>query len=305
LAVVFALALGIVLTRSILRTFRVVEDSGEYVTSGTAQISASAEELAQGASEQAASVEQVSASVEELTATIQQNADNASQTEKIASKSATDAKEGGQAVKQTVEAMKNISGKVVVIQEIARQTNLLSLNAAIEAARAGEYGRGFAVVATEVQKLAERSQSAAKEIEELSKSSVEVAEHAGRMLDKLVPDIQRTADLVTEINAASEEQASGVQQINQAVQQLNTVVQQNASSSEELASTAEELSSQSFLMRDAIVFLKTGRHHLGEAQEPSRPGTKTPPRTPGGFHPTKEARQSLSAPQVTIRHDRS
>jgi methyl-accepting chemotaxis protein len=316
-SVVVALAFGFLLTRSIMRTFKVVDDSAEYVTMGTSQISTSSEELAQGSSEQAASVEEVSASVEELTATIRQNADNASQTEKIATKSAVDAKEGGAAVKQTVEAMKNISGKVVVIQEIARQTNLLSLNAAIEAARAGEHGRGFAVVATEVQKLAERSQTAAKEIEELSKSSVGIAEQAGKMLDKLVPDIQRTADLVTEINAASEEQAGGVQQINQAVQQLNTVVQENASSSEELASTAEELSSQSQLMRDAILFLRTGRRQGGaapaEPKGPARPTSRatphaqaqTPPhaqptRAPSQgaqpFHPTKDAKPPLSPP---------
>jgi methyl-accepting chemotaxis protein len=258
-AVLLSILLGILLTNSILRTLRLVEDSTNYVSTGVTQISSSSEELATGSSEQSSSVEQISASVEELSATIKQNADNASQTEKIASKSSLDAKESGSAVKQTVQAMKSISERVVVIQEIARQTNLLSLNAAIEAARAGEHGRGFAVVANEVQKLAERSQDAARDIEGLTKSSVSIAEQAGQMLERLVPDIQKTADLVTEINAASSEQASGVQQINLAIQQLNNVVQENASSSEELASTSEELAGQAVTMRDAVVFLKMGR----------------------------------------------
>jgi methyl-accepting chemotaxis protein len=270
-ALVLAVVLGILLSNSILKVLGSIDSAAENVTAGTSQVSDSSQQLAQGSNEQATSVDQVSASVEELTATIKQNADNASQTEKIANKSAGDAKESGLAVAQTVKAMKDISERVTVIQEIARQTNLLSLNAAIEAARAGEHGRGFAVVANEVQKLAERSQGAAKEIEDLSRNSVAIAESAGRMLDHLVPDIEKTADLVTEINAASGEQASGVQQINQAILQLSTVVQQNAASSEELAATAEELSGQALLMSESVILLKTGKRGQGLAQASQAP----------------------------------
>jgi methyl-accepting chemotaxis protein len=273
-AFLLSLIIAWIISRSIMKTFRTVESSSGSVGLGVQQISASSQQLAQGASEQAASLEQISASVEELSSTIQQNADNASQTEKIASKSAIDAKGGGEAVKQTVDAMKNISERVVVIQEIARQTNLLSLNAAIEAARAGEHGRGFAVVANEVQKLAERSQVAAREIEDLTKNSLLIADRAGGMLDQLVPDIQRTADLVTEIHAASSEQSSGVAQINSAVQQLNSVVQGTASNAEELASTSEEISAQSEVMRDSVIFLKTGKRSALTSSEARRPSAR-------------------------------
>jgi methyl-accepting chemotaxis protein len=212
--------------------------------------------MSQGTTEQAASTEEASSSIEEMNATIKQNADNAMQTEKIALKSATDAQESGKAVSQTVSAMKDIAQKISIIEEIARQTNLLALNAAIEAARAGEHGKGFAVVASEVRKLAERSQAAAGEISQLSSSSVHIAEQAGQMLAKLVPDIQKTAELVQEITASSKEQSSGADQINGAVQQLNQVVQQNAGAAEEMSSTAEELASQADQLQATISFFK-------------------------------------------------
>jgi methyl-accepting chemotaxis protein len=265
------------MTKQLKETISFALDASENVSSGSAQLSSASQGISQGSSEQAASVEeisasleQISASIEEMTVSINQNADNANQTEKIAMKSSTDAKTGGEAVQKTVFAMKQIAEKISIIQEIARQTNLLSLNASIEAARAGEHGKGFAVVASAVQKLAERSQDAAEEISKLSKSSVDVAEKAGEMLDKLVPDIQKTAELVAEINAASSEQNNGIQQVNSAVQQVNsaiqqfnTVVQSNASASEELASTSEELSSQAEELKNRISFFQidTSNHH--------------------------------------------
>ena len=233
-----------------------VKTASDNVASGSEQLSAGAQQMSQGTTEQAASTEEASSSIEEMNATIKQNADNAMQTEKIALKSANDAQESGKAVFHTVSAMKEIAQKISIIEEIARQTNLLALNAAIEAARAGEHGKGFAVVASEVRKLAERSQSAAGEISQLSSSSVQIAEQAGQMLARLVPDIQKTAELVQEITASSKEQSGGADQINGAIQQLNQVVQQNAGAAEEMASTAEELSSQADQLQITISFFK-------------------------------------------------
>ncbi|HBT82894.1 MAG: hypothetical protein A2091_06355 [Desulfuromonadales bacterium GWD2_61_12] len=235
---------------------RQVMVAGDNVSSGSQALSAASQEMSQGATEQAASAEEASSSIEEMTANIRQNADNALQTEKIAVQSAKDARTGGEAVVQTVAAMKEIAGKIVIIEEIARQTNLLALNAAIEAARAGEHGRGFAVVAAEVRKLAERSQTAAAEINKLSVSSVDVAEKAGNMLTSMLPSIQKTAELVQEIAAASREQDAGAEQISAAIQQLDKVIQQNASATEEMASTAEELSGQSEQMQEMVAFFK-------------------------------------------------
>ena len=249
-----------------------VKTASDNVAAGSEQMSSGSEELSQGASEQAAAAEEASAAMEQMSANVRQNADNAMQTEKIAVKSAADAQEGGKAVSQTVTAMKAIAGKISIIEEISRQTNLLALNAAIEAARAGEHGKGFAVVASEVRKLAERSQRAAAEISELSSSSVEVAENAGNMLTRMLPDIQRTAELVQEISAACREQDSGASQINKAIQQLDQVIQQNASASEEMSATAEELSSQSEQLQGTIGFFKTG--DASSVRSSARPASK-------------------------------
>jgi len=251
-----------------------VKHAADNVASGSRQLSAGSEQMSQGGTEQAASAEEASASIEEMHATIRQNADNAMATEKIAQKSASDALESGRAVSEAVSAMKDIAGKISVIEEIARQTNLLALNAAIEAARAGEHGKGFAVVAAEVRKLAERSQVAAGEIGRLSGSSVDVAERAGAMLDKLVPDIQKTAELVQEISASSKEQASGADQINSSIQQLNNVIQQNAGSTEEMASTAQELSSQSEQLLQTMAFFKVNVNG-GRTVPRLQPGNRT------------------------------
>ena len=243
--------------------------AADQVSIGSNEISDSAQSLSQGATEQAASIEETSSSMEEMSSNIQQNTDNANTTQEIAQKAAKDAAEGGIAVGKAVQAMREIASKIGIIEEIARQTNLLALNAAIEAARAGEHGKGFAVVAAEVRKLAERSQSAAAEISHLSASSVEVAEKAGTIINKLVPDIQRTAELIQEINASSQEQNQGVGQINQAIQQLDQVIQQNAGASEEMAATAEELSAQADMMAQSIAFFNLGQQEKMVGREPT------------------------------------
>jgi len=234
-----------------------VRDGSTNVASGSTELSASAQTLSQGATEQAASIEEVSSSMEEMASSIQQNTENAQTTEGIATQAALEARESGTAVNEAVEAMKNIAEKISIIEEIARQTNLLALNAAIEAARAGEHGKGFAVVAAEVRKLAERSGEAAGEIGELSTTTVSVAEKTSKMLGKLVPNIQKTAELVQEITAASSEQNSGAVQISQAITQLDAVIQQNAAAAEEMASTSEELSGQSMQLEQTMSFFQT------------------------------------------------
>ncbi len=244
-----------------------VRRNADSLTSASEEVSATAQSLSQASSEQAASVEETSASIEEMNSSIGQNAENAKVTDDMANKSAKQTAEGGQAVAETVAAMKEIANKIGLIEDIAYKTNLLALNAAIEAARAGEHGKGFAVVAAEVRKLAENSQVAAQEISGLAGNSVQIAERAGQLLKEIVPNINKTADLVQEIAAASNEQSSGVGQINTAMGQLDKATQQNASASEELAATAEEMGAQAEQLQQAMAFFKLDDQGHGPGAE--------------------------------------
>ena len=255
-----------------LETFHDLMTQVQQATSEAAAaargIAAGGEQMSAGAGQQAASIEETTSSLEEMSASISQNADSTRRMETMALKGAHDAEESGKAVNETVKAMKAIAEKVSIIEEIAYQTNLLALNAAIEAARAGEHGRGFAVVASEVRKLAERSQTAAKEIGSLTVSSVSLAEHTGRALGELVPAIKTTAELVQEVAVASREQAAGVAQINRAVSQVDEVTQRNATAAEELASTADSLAGQAESLRQMIGFFHV-RSSVGTAYGPT------------------------------------
>jgi methyl-accepting chemotaxis protein len=233
-----------------------VNSAVRNVASGSSQMAATSEELSQGATEQASATEESSAAVEQMAANIKQSAENASLTEKMAVKSADDARMSGKAVAEAVQAMQTIADRIMIVQEIARQTDLLALNAAVEAARAGEHGRGFAVVAAEVRKLAERSQTAAAEISSLSASTVRTAASAGEMLLGLVPDIEKTSALVTEISVASRELATGSSQISISIQQLDKVTQENTSAAEQLSSSANELAGQADALAEAISFFR-------------------------------------------------
>ena len=244
-------------TQKLREVVAMSSSAANNVLAGSRQLSAGAEELSQGATEQASATEEVSSSMEQMAANIKQNADNASQTERIARQSAIDAQKSGEAMERAVTAMQTIVERITIVQEIARQTDLLALNAAVEAARAGEHGRGFAVVASEVRKLAERSQTAATEIGIVSTQTVRAAREAGELLGRLVPDITKTAELVTEITAACREQDIGADQVNQAIQQLDSVTQQAANASQEMSNTSEHLAAQANQLQESISYFST------------------------------------------------
>jgi methyl-accepting chemotaxis protein len=273
-------------TDTLARTVTDVITATDELNNASSQVSSASQGLSQATTEQAASIEETSASIEEMAASINQNSENAGVTDGIASKAANEAREGGEAVQETVTAMKTIASKIAIIDDIAFQTNMLALNATIEAARAGEHGKGFAVVAAEVGKLAERSQVAAQEISELAGGSVRTAERAGALLGEIVPGIGKTSDLVQEISAASGEQASGAGQISKAISQMNTVTQQNASASEELAATAEEMTAQTAQLQQTMRFFKVARTGAPAAGKrtaslpPAPPVQRTPQEMP-------------------------
>ena len=297
--------LGISLESMVERLRGVVADAlsaADNVSSGSQELSASSEQLSQGATEQASSAEEASASMEEMASNIKQNADNAAQTEKIARQSAKDAEASGEAVGRAVGAMRTIAEKISIVQEIARQTDLLALNAAVEAARAGEHGKGFAVVASEVRKLAERSQAAAAEISALSGQTVSVATEAGEMLNRLVPDIRKTAELVSEISAACREQDIGASQINEAIQQLDKVTQQNAGASEEMSGTSEELAAQAEELQTSIAFFRVDRASTASTVAQRRPApVAIRPVAKSVVAPVRKSDNSVNSQQARAR----
>jgi methyl-accepting chemotaxis protein len=271
--------LGTALERMLDRLRTIVTDASaaaDNVSSGSEELSSTATAMSQGATEQASAAEEASASMEQMASNIKQNADNATQTEKIARQSALAAQKSGEAVDRAVHAMQTIAERIIIVQEIARQTDLLALNAAVEAARAGEHGKGFAVVASEVRKLAERSQTAATEIGTVSSQTVKAAQEAGSMLGLLVPDIKKTAELVAEISAACREQDIGADQINQAIQQLDKVTQQNASASEQMSATSEELAAQAEQLQSSIAYFRLDANGAGPLTPSQRSAQRRP-----------------------------
>jgi methyl-accepting chemotaxis protein len=233
-----------------------VQLNSEDIALTSTQLSSASQQISQGANEQASSIEEVSSSIEEMTSNIQQSTDNANLTGKISTSLMSGVHLVSNASIESLKSIHEIASKITIITDIAFQTNILALNAAVEAARAGEYGRGFAVVASEVRKLAERSKLAADDINILSNSCVDSTENTKNLMDNLVPEIEKTIHLISEIVARSNEQNLGAEQINISIQQLNQITQQNAAASEEMASSSEELSSKAEILTESISYFK-------------------------------------------------
>ncbi len=251
-----------------------VQKTAEQVATGSEQLSVSAGQISNGTSQQAAGVEEISSSMEEMSSMVRQSAENARETATIAEKAARDARDGSMAVRETVQAMRSISEKIMIIDEIAGQTNMLALNAAIEAARAGEHGKGFAVVAAEVRELAQNTRNAAKAISELSASNLEIAENTGSLLDEMVSGIQKTAELVQDISASGTEQAGGISEVNEAIQQQDQIVQQNAAFAEEMASASQEFSSQGERLLQVASFFEISEAKIQQLKEKNEPAAE-------------------------------
>ncbi len=228
-----------------------LNQAGEHINS-------SAQDVSQGASEQAASVEQVSASMEQMTANVEQNMHNSQITEKNVLMAAAAVFEGNKSVKRTADLMRNILEKVNVINDIAKQTNILALNASVEAASAGEFGKGFAVIAREIRELAEYSRRAAVEITDNVKQGSAISDKATKQLGEIVKQMETTSELIKQITIASQEQNNGIEQITNGIQQLNKVTQQNAAVSEEMATNSEELAGQAEMLKNVVQYFKLG-----------------------------------------------
>jgi methyl-accepting chemotaxis protein len=273
----------------------------DQVNAASTQVSVAAQNFSVGTSEQAAAVQQTTSSLERMNVSITHNADNSRQMETVALNGANEIQGSATTVGESVNAMKIIAEKISIIEEIAYQTNLLALNAAIEAARAGEHGRGFAVVAAEVRKLAERSQSAAQEINSLTSTSVQIAERSGDLLKALVPSIAKTAELVQEVATSSREQAIGVAQVSKAMTQVDQVTQRNAAAAEELSSTADQMRAQAESLQKLMGFFRTNEMNFAAATQAPRPNHSA--NTVGKRPPLeKPKRPFMPTPKAVLRN---
>ena len=270
------------------KTVNAIKSNADDLVTSSSQLKSSSLQLSKGSADQAASAEEVSTSIEEMVANIDQNTDNSIQTEKITVETARDVAVADELSSQAAKVMKDVSEKITIISDIAFQTNILALNAAVEAARAGEHGRGFSVVAAEVRKLAERSKSAADEIVSLVATGLKVSTEAGEKSKALVPDIERTTQLIKEISAASMEQKTGAEQINMAMQQLNLITQENASSSDELTQSSDQLANLADNLNEAVSYFR-----VDQAAKAPRKKVSSEPTQPKELKATEKTKSKI------------